>query len=142
MTPAELKYAQSKGLKVLGGTAPVDFSGTDAAQRSKYGNTKTRRDGFTFDSIAEADYYEIKKLEVAQGRMLYFLRQVPFHLPGGVKYICDFAEFYKNGVTFVDVKGMQTRDFINKRKMVRAMYGVNIYIVKRGKGGSFEIQED
>lgn len=42
----------------------------------------------------------------------------------------DFQEFHASGeVRFVDVKGMETKDFIMKKKMVEALYPVEIQIV-------------
>lgn len=84
-------------------------------------------DGQTFDSQKEASYYRTLKGQMAEGRLLYFLRQVPFHLPGGVVYRADFMEFYKDGsVRVVDVKGHRTREYITKKKMVEALYPVTI----------------
>ena len=59
--------------------------------------------------------------------MLFFLMQVPFLLPGGVKYRLDFLIFESNGeVHCVDVKGMRLRSYIDKKKMVEALYPVTI----------------
>lgn len=93
----------------------------------KYGARKTTVDGVTFASKKEADYYVKLRFAKMSGMLSYFLRQVPFHLPGGVKYVCDFAEFWHNGqVVFTDTKGFRTRDYITKRKMVEALYPVHI----------------
>jgi len=52
---------------------------------------------------------------------------VPFHLPGGIVYRCDFAEFLSNQeVRFVDVKGYKTDMYILKAKQVKDVYGVTI----------------
>jgi hypothetical protein len=70
------------------------------------------------------------KLRVAAGEVLFFLRQVPFHLPGGVTYRLDFMEFWVDGsVHCVDAKGMKTRSFIDKKKQVEALYPVTIELV-------------
>jgi len=59
--------------------------------------------------------------------VLFFLRQTPFHLPGGVTYRVDFQEFHSDGsVHFIDVKGVRTKSFIAKKKMVEALYPVEI----------------
>lgn len=105
------------------------------AKRPKYGvGSKARRtrDGITFDSILEADYYDRLNLEKRGGTVLFFLRQVPFHLPGGVRYVCDFQVFRSDGsVNFVDVKGAQTESFKAKRRQVEALYPIDITIVTR-----------
>jgi len=99
--------------------------------RNKFGATATTVDGIRFASKAEARYYVGLTVARQSGHLRFFLRQVPFHLPGGVRYICDFVEFWKNGdIKFVDVKGHRTRDFINKKKIVEATYPVEIMEVK------------
>jgi len=61
------------------------------------------------------------------GNVLFFLTQVPFRLPGGVRYVCDFEVFFADGtVTFIDVKGFKTPEYIAKKKMVEAMFPVEI----------------
>ena len=91
--------------------------------KHKYNAIKTECDGIKFDSKKEAQYYRDLKLRKAVGEVIQYLRQVPFHLPGGVRYIVDFMEFHSDGtVHFVDVKGMQTKDFIMKKKMVESLY--------------------
>lgn len=98
--------------------------------RHKYGAQKCEFDGIKFDSKKEGRYYCELKLRVRAGEVLFFLRQVPFHLPGGVKYVVDFQEFHSDGtVRHVDVKGFQTKDFIAKKKMVESLYPVEIEVV-------------
>ncbi len=64
------------------------------------------------------------------GDVLMFLRQVPFHLPGGVRYVVDFQEFHADGtIHFIDVKGMQTAEFKMKKKMVENLYPVEIEVL-------------
>lgn len=100
--------------------------------RHKYGAVRVELDGIKFDSKAEGRYYLQLKQRVAQGEVLVFLRQVPFHLPGGVRYVCDFQEFHADGsVHFIDVKGMQTPTFKAKKKMVESLYSpIEIELVK------------
>ena len=99
--------------------------------RHKYNAVRTEADGIKFDSKAEARYYGNLKLKQHAGIVLFFLRQVPFHLPGGVVYRCDFQEFHSDGsVHFVDVKGMETSEFKIKKKLVESIYPVEIEIVK------------
>lgn len=99
--------------------------------RHKYRAVPTETDGIKFASKAEARYYGNLKLRQQAGEVVMFLRQVPFHLPGGVKYVADFMEFLANGeVRVVDVKGMETPTFRAKRKMVEAVYPVRIEVAK------------
>lgn len=98
--------------------------------KHKFFAEPTELDGIRFDSKKEAKYYQQLKLRVKAGEVLFFLRQTPFHLPGGVTYRVDFQEFHADGtVHFTDVKGMQTKDFIMKKKMVEDLYPVEIEIV-------------
>ena len=93
----------------------------------KFNAVPTECDGYRFDSKAEARYYLdlVKKREM--GVVVFFLRQVPFHLPGAVIYRCDFMEFWPDGtVHIVDVKGMRTKQYISKKKQVEALYPVLI----------------
>ena len=87
----------------------------------------TELDGIKFASKKEATYYADLKLRQAAGIVLFFLRQVPFHLPGNIRYVCDFAEFLEDGqVRFVDVKGFKTDMYKLKVKQVKDVYGVTI----------------
>lgn len=98
---------------------------------SKMRNIRTKVDGFNFDSKMEARYYGQLKLLMAAGEISYFLRQVPFHLPGNVTYRCDFVVFYPNGrVRYIDVKGHETAMFRMKKKQVEELYPVEIEVVK------------
>lgn len=90
------------------------------------------RDGMHFSSKLEARYYDTLKLRVAGNDVVFFLRQVPFHLPGGVKYVVDFVEFRRDGtVVFVDTKGPETALFTAKKKLVESLYPVEIEVVKK-----------
>ena len=73
----------------------------------KFHAKPTEADGIRFASKAEARRYEHLKLAQRGGTALFFLRQVPFHLPGGVVYRCDFLVFWADGrVTVEDVKAV------------------------------------
>jgi len=57
----------------------------------------------------------------------YFLRQVPFHLKGGVTYRVDFMEILNDGtIRYVDTKGFRTQVYKIKRRLVEAEYPVQI----------------
>lgn len=96
----------------------------------KFRAVPTELDGIKFASKAEARYYAQLKLRQAAGEVVFFLRQTPFHLPGGVKYVCDFLVFEADGSCHViDVKGMETATFKAKRKQVEALFPVRIEVV-------------
>lgn len=95
--------------------------------RHKFNAQQTEIDGIKFASKAEATYYSGLLLAQRSGDLLFFLRQTPFHLAGGTKYIADFTEFWKDGsVRFVDVKGFKTPMYKLKKKQVEATYPIKI----------------
>lgn len=95
--------------------------------KHKFKAIATELDGIKFASKKEAKRYrELKLLEQSE-ELLFFLRQVPFHLPGNTKYICDFLCFWKDGnVTIEDVKGMKTPMYLLKKKQVETIYPIEI----------------
>lgn len=103
-----------------------------AKKRHKFHAQPCEADGIKFPSKLERRYYQHLMLLKHAGEVVFFLRQVPFHLPGGVKYVADFQIFYADGtVSFVDVKGVETDTFKMKRKMVEALYPVEIQVIKK-----------
>lgn len=95
--------------------------------KHKFKAKPTELDGIKFSSKKEAKYYSELKLAQKSKELVFFLRQVPFYLPGGVKYVCDFQEFWADGtVRFVDVKGFKTPQYKAKKKMVQSLYPIEI----------------
>jgi len=95
--------------------------------RHKFNAKPVEHDGIRFDSKKEGSRYEDLKLLKKAGQVLFFLRQVPFDLPGNVKYRVDFQIFWNDGsISFEDVKGMRTPQYIMKKKMVESLYPVTI----------------
>ena len=93
----------------------------------KFKAVRCEFDNIKFASKKECARYKKLKLLQSSGEILFFLRQVPFHLPGNVKYICDFLIFWKNyDITIEDVKGMKTPTYITKKKIVQAIYPIQI----------------
>ena len=79
----------------------------------KYRNKKVEVDGILFDSKKEANrYMELKLLEKAGEQSCY--------------YVADFV--YKEGENIVveDTKGMRTKDYVIKRKLMLHKYGIRI----------------
>lgn len=116
--------------------------------KSKYHNRKITRDGVTFDSRREARRYEELQLLQQAGEIKNLRRQVKFVLiptqrepniigpRGGVKkgkllerecsYIADFV-YGENGKMVVeDAKGLRTKDYIIKRKLMLRVYGIRV----------------
>jgi len=99
--------------------------------RSKYGNRRVEIDGMKFDSQHEADYYFTNLLILYRaGRLKLLARQVPFDLPGGIKYVADFVTVDTEGnVAVIDAKSEITRrnrTYINKKKQMWAIWGIEI----------------
>lgn len=100
---------------------------------SKYGSVKTvTTDGIKHDSIKEANRWcELKLLERA-GVIQDLQRQVKYELipkqegERAVYYIADFV-YTENGKKVVeDVKGMRTKEYKIKKKMMLYFHGIRI----------------
>lgn len=122
-------YCARNGLplpKELSG--PAEGRGlTEKKKRSKYGNEKVTVDGMLFDSKREAGRYGELKMLLAAGEIRGFVRQHPFPLPGGKKYIADFVVFENDGHYVVeDAKGYQTDEYKSKRRQMREYLGLKI----------------
>ena len=97
--------------------------------KHKYRAQRTEVDGIKFGSNKEANYYKELLLKVNAGFVVFFLRQTPFHLPGGVVYRCDFQEFHSDGtVHFVEIKGFPTPEWKIKKKLVESLYPIKIEV--------------
>ena len=121
-------------------------------KRSKYGAKKVKVDGITFDSKKEANRYrELKLLEKAgkisglQLQMKFILIPPQYEPTGEVykkgekkgqpkmklverecSYLADFV-YKENGETVVeDSKGMRTKEYIIKRKLMLYMHGIKV----------------
>lgn len=112
--------------------------------KSKYGARKTVLDGMTFDSEKECRRWcELKMLEKA-GEVTGLERQVPYELipsqyevkadgsrgrciERSASYVADFVYRDKDGKLHVeDAKGMRTKEYILKRKLMLQVHGIRI----------------
>ena len=95
--------------------------------KHKFKAVPCAHDGIRFASKKEGKrYLELRALK-EKGEIVFFLRQTPFSLPGGVKYICDFTIFWADGsISFEDVKGFKTEIYKLKKKLVEANYPISI----------------
>ena len=115
---------------------PIKRGGKDGearkepAKRQKYGNTKTAVDGKTFDSLHEAEQYKELLIRWKAGEIRSVACQVPFLLPGGVKYIADFVALENDGTyTVMDAKSEATRKdkvYRLKKRQMRECLGIEI----------------
>lgn len=117
-------------LKRTGQRMPEPVPKPSSEKRSKYNNIKTEVDGETLDSRHEARIYKMLRMECKAGKHLGLGRQVPFYLPGGVKYIADFVTLEADGTyTVIDAKSEATRKdktYCLKRKQMKNCLGINI----------------
>jgi hypothetical protein len=112
------------------GISIEEFKKLKVKKKSKYGNKKIVIDGIKFDSTKEGEYYEKLKLAKKSGELINFYMQVPFRLPGNITYWLDFVECWKgDNIKHTDVKGVQTRVFINKKKQIEEIYNIKIEVI-------------
>lgn len=108
------------------------------AKQNKYRNNPVTVDGIRFDSKAEATHYGRLKLARDAGH-LTFERQVPYkfeviyRIENGqqvtkkMEYRADFVVTWKDGrVEVQDVKGVRTKEYNLKKKLMLALYGIEI----------------
>lgn len=103
--------------------------------RTKYGAIRTQVGDVTFDSRAEAHRYTQLLLLQRAGVISDLELQPKFPLVvNGIKigtYIGDFS-FIEGGKRVTeDVKGIRTPVYILKKKLVRALYGIEIVEVMK-----------
>ena len=99
-------------------------------KQSKYKAVKTYVDDICFDSAKEARRYsELKLLE--KGKVINSLElqpEFPVMIEGKkiCKYRADFAYYEDDRRVIEDVKGFKTPIYRLKKKLVEALYGVEI----------------
>ena len=120
-------------------------------RRTKYGNCKVQIDGIVFDSRKEARRYQELRLLQRAGVIKNLRRQEPFvlipsqyetyersgkngqKLKDGTRlierecvYIADFVYEEDGRLVVEDTKGMKTKDYIIKRKLMLYTHGIRI----------------
>ena len=103
---------------------------------NKYNATRVAIDGITFHSRAEAARYSELHLMAKAGTIKDLRLQVPYKIVVNGKNICTYrADFvYKNasGKEVVeDVKGYRTDVYRLKKKLVEAIYGIDIVEIEK-----------
>ena len=110
-------------------------AGQQAAKPSKYRNVKVVIDGETFDSKAEAAYWQQLRLREKAGEIRDLRRQVEFPL-----FTCDWDDLKVQVSTYVadfvwcegprrivaDKKGKRTAMYLLKRKWLELQQGIVI----------------
>jgi hypothetical protein len=107
-------------------------SARDAVTRiqSKYRNVPVEVGGDRFDSRAEAKRWQELQLMERAGDISDLKRQVKFEMHVNGQHICDYiADFtYVRAEVFTveDSKGARTAIYRLKKKLLRALYGLEI----------------
>jgi hypothetical protein len=109
-------------------------------RQNKYNNQPVTIDGLYFQSQAEANrWFELQLL--VRGKVLIKAeRQKRYKLPGGVVYVLDHLLTYPDGRQEAEeVKGMWTREAINKCKQFRQLYPeIPLFVFKNGERAPWE----
>tara|TARA_R110002012_G_scaffold76659_1_gene193416 strand:- start:440 stop:814 length:375 start_codon:yes stop_codon:yes gene_type:complete len=108
--------------------------------RSKYGNKKTTIHGITFDSKWESErYLYLKSLEKA-GRIKDLELQPRYNILVNDQKICAYVADFKynkesaDGIwehIVEDAKGVETPEFKLKKKLMKAVFDIDIYLSKK-----------
>jgi hypothetical protein len=97
---------------------------------SKYGAQAVVVDGHRFASKRESAHYCLLRVRVAAGEITELVLQPRFPLVvEGVKvgeYRGDFSYVERGVFVLVDVKGVRTPVYRLKKKLVKALYGLDI----------------
>jgi hypothetical protein len=107
--------------------------------KNKYHACKYTLGGETFDSRKEAYRYQELRVLLAKGEITDLRRQVQYQLIPSqrdvlghvierpVTYVADFVYKDRDGNEVVeDVKGMKTREYVLKRKMMLYIKGIRV----------------
>jgi hypothetical protein len=100
-------------------------------KQNKYRNKKVEFDGRKFDSLKEAKRYAANKQLIAIGELRNQELQVKYRFDINGFHVCsyhaDFVETHPDGrVEVVDTKGFRTKEYIIKRKLMKAIYNIDI----------------
>lgn len=101
-------------------------------KRSKYKSSWVTIDGLRFQSAAEGERYKTLRDREHRGEISHLELQPVFDIrhPINDKLICkyqgDFRYRSPDGIIVEDVKGMKTRIYQMKKKMMRIFHDINI----------------
>ena len=108
--------------------------------RSKYGNKKTVVDGITFDSKWESQRYLYLKSLKRAGRVKNLELQPRFIIIVNGQKICTYIADFRYDKEDAqgewehiveDAKGVETTEFKLKKKLMKAVHNIEIYLSKK-----------
>lgn len=115
---------------------------------NKYGARKTTFMGIKFDSQWEAERWgELTAMEKA-GYIVDLERQISYEIMVNDQKICKYvADFRYNKVddhgnleeVVEDAKGVETSEFKLKKKLMKAVHGIEIYLSKKNNTNFLKI---
>ncbi|MGG5143906.1 DUF1064 domain-containing protein [Alcaligenes ammonioxydans] len=107
--------------------------------KRKYGNRKVTLDGHQFDSVREATRYSQLQLLERAGQIADLELQPRFELipkqrrddgkpERACEYVADFryTDTATGQLVIEDAKGVRTRDYIMKRKLMLQVHGISV----------------
>jgi hypothetical protein len=101
--------------------------------KHKFNAIRCEVDSIKFPSLLEKRcYIVLKKLREA-GKILFFLQQIPFLLPGGKKHFVDFLVFTPSNTLFIESKGRDLAVGALKRGICENLANITIHVVKDPK---------
>lgn len=135
---AQLAHSLSAGAGGTGSVAIPAFAvlpGSTGKRQRKYGNRLCKRHGLHFDSLREADRYDQLLLMERAGEIRDLRHHTTWSLRIGeiriTSYECDSEYWLKDGTHVVeDVKGVRTREYQIKARLMLALYCIHIHEVE------------
>ncbi|HHP5493270.1 DUF1064 domain-containing protein [Aeromonas sp. 23P] len=139
-----VRLSEKDYLRLFGGNAKPEIkkesrlkcqssllTGETGIKKSKYRNIKCTFNNIKFDSILEMERYIVLNAMLAAGEIKELELQKVFSLVVNEVHVCDykadFTYYDKNGIYHVeDAKGVRTREYINKKKLMKGVYGIDI----------------
>lgn len=113
-----------------------EYQDANKKKNNKYRNTPVVVDGVRFQSKREAEYYAELKLREKAGEVYEVEMQRPFAIVINGQLVCTYKSdfhFYDaiaERRRVVDTKGYATPEFKLKKKLMKAVLGLEIEVVK------------
>ncbi len=142
MSPARTMSVEE--FRALGKKARVSVN-------SKYGSVRVEHEGIVYHSKAELAFELHLRLLKQLGIVSWWTRQVPFYLPGGKRYLCDFLVRLKDefdgpfisrrpAVCIIDVKGCDTKVSALKRSVLQGLTEARVELVPAAQKYSWGLE--